>query len=203
MSTLLPIDVVESPRSIVLDPPLTDAEFEAFCQLNDVKRIERTREGVIEMNPPAGGFTSFGNSDVIGQLHAWWKTHRRGRIYDSNGGFYLADRSMLSPDAAYITAERLATVTKADHHGFPRVCPDFVIELLSETDRLPKAKQKMERWIENGAQLGWLIDPDNREVHIYTPGAYRLAAGVPTLDGEGPVTGFQLDLAEVWDCYES
>jgi Uma2 family endonuclease len=191
-----------SPRSLVLEPPMTDAELEAFCQLYDVKRVERTREGVIEMNPPTGSYTSDGNSEVTAQLRAWWKTHRRGRVYDSNGGFYLADGSMLSPDASYVTAEKLAGVTKEDRRGFPHICPDFVIKLFSETDRMAKLKQKMERWIENGAQLGWLIDPYRREVHVYGPGGSRLSSEGASVVGEGPVAGFTLDLSEVWSCYE-
>jgi Uma2 family endonuclease len=181
---------------------MTDAELEAFCQLNDVKRVERTREGVIEMNPPTGSYTSASNSEITGQLRAWWKTHRRGQVYDSNGGFYLADGSMLSPDASYLTAERLAGVTKEDRRGFPHVCPNFVIELFSKTDRMAKLKQKMERWIENGAQLGWLIDPYRREVHVYTLGGSRLSGQSGVVEGEGPVVGFALDLLEVWSCYE-
>jgi Uma2 family endonuclease len=201
MSTLLPIDARITPRSLRLDPPMTDAEFEKFCFANDVARIERTREGVIQMNPPAGSFSSDGNSEIGEQLRTWWKTHRRGRVYDSNGGFYLADGSMLSPDASYLTAERLAPLTRQDRLGFPHVCPDFVIELLSESDRLRDAKQKMERWIENGAQLGWLIDPYKRVVHIYRPGSVSVSGKVSVV-GEGPVAGFTLQLNDVWECYE-
>ena len=201
MSTLLPIDTHTSPRRLRLDPPMTDAELEEFCRINDVTRIERTREGVIEMNPPAGSYSSDGNSEITEQLRIWWKTHRLGRVYDSSGGFYLADGSLLSPDASYVTAERLKNLTKQDRRGFPHVCPDFVIELLSETDRPAQTKQKMERWIENGAQLGWLIDPSRKIVHVYRPGSTTTVEGA-TIDGEGPVVGFTLQLADIWECYE-
>ena len=157
MSTTLPIDARTSPRSLLLHPPMSDRELEEFCRENEIARIERTREGVILMNPPAGSYSSDGNSEVGEQLRRWWKTHRRGRVYDSSSGFYLPDGSLLSPDAAYLSAETLRKLTREERRGFPRVCPDFVIELLSETDRLSEANQKMERWIENGAQLAWLI----------------------------------------------
>ena len=202
MDTVLPIDAVTSPRRLILDPPMTDAELFAFCQLNELAQIERTREGVIEMNPPAGGYTSGGNADVIGQLWAWWRTHQRGQVYDSNGGFYLPDRSMLSPDAAYITHERLTGVTRNDRRGFPHVCPNFIIELLSETDRLPTVKQKMGRWLENGAELAWLIDPYRQQVHVYRQAGSVTVTRKKAVKGEGPVAGFTLDLSEVWSCYD-
>ena len=108
---------------------------------------------------------------------------------------------MLSPDASYLTPETLARSTKEDRRGFPHICPDLVVELFSERDRLHDAKQKMHRWIENGAQLAWLVDPYTQSVHIDRPGSTAVSNG-PTVEGEGPVTGFTLQLAGVWDCYE-
>jgi Uma2 family endonuclease len=109
---------------------------------------------------------------------------------------------MLSPDAAYVSAERLKGVTREDHDGFPRVCPDFVIELFSKTDRRPAATAKMESWIANGARLGWLIDPYRKTVDVYGAGSYDVVSGVGSIAGSGPVEGFTLDLSEVWRCYE-
>jgi Uma2 family endonuclease len=202
MSTLLPFDALATPRRLVLDPPMTDAELFEFCVQNDILRVERTREGVIEMNPPAGGESSFGNLGIGYQLFAWWKTHKQGCAYDSSAGFHLPDGSMLSPDAAYITAERLASVTREDRQGFPHICPDFVIELLSKSDRRTTAKKKMERWIENGAQLAWLIDPYRKKAFVYRPGSPTLTVTGPLLEGERPVAGLMLNLAELWEYYE-
>ncbi len=201
MSTLLPVDA-ETPRSLVLDPPLTDAEFEVLCAANDGVHFERTREGEILMHPPAGGFTSEGNAEVVSQLRSWWKTHRRGRMYDSSAGFFLPDGSMLNPDAAYVLPKKLKGLTKDDLTGFPRLCPDFVVELLSISDSLPKTQEKMERWIENGAALGWLIDPYKQKVYVYEPGREASAVSGKSVRGSGPVEGFVLDLDEVWRCYE-
>ena len=202
MNTLLPIDAATTPHSLTIDPPMTDAQLEEFCRLNDVARIERTKEGVIRMNPPAGFYTSDGNAEIGGQLRAWWKTHRRGRTCDSNAGFYLPDGSLLSPDAAYISEERLRPLSRADLKGFPHVCPEFVIELLSPSDRLSEAMEKMQQWIANGVQLGWLIDPSQRKVFVYRPGAKALTVTSDTLPGDGLVAGFVLDLNEVWDRYD-
>jgi Uma2 family endonuclease len=201
VSTLLPIDAA-TPRSVVLDPPLTDGELEALAMASEWFRLERTREGTILMHPPAGFLTSDGNAEITAQLRAWWKTHRRGRVSDSNGTFFLADSSMLSPDAAYILPSKLKGLTKDKLTGFPRLCPDFVIELLSISDTVAKAQQKMERWIENGAALGWLIDPYKKKVYVYETGKEVAVVSDEAVRGSGPVEGFVLDLNELWRCYE-
>ena len=134
-------------------------------------------------------------------LRNWWKTHHRGIVTDSNGGFYLKDGSMLSPDAAYLTPSALKTVpAKEMTTGFPHVCPDFVIELQSTTDRPRLVREKMQEWIANGAQLGWLINPERQSVMIYRPtGAVETRTGIDSITGEGPVAGFTLDLGFVWN----
>jgi len=187
---------------MVLDPPLSDAEFEALCLASDFIRLERTREGEILMHSPTGGFTSRGNFELATQLGTWWKTHRRGMAFDSNGGFFLPDGSMLNPDAAYVLPEKLAGLTKDSLTGFPYLCPDFVVELLSHSDSVPKAQEKMQRWLENGAALGWLIDPYKKLVYVYEPGREVAIASGATLQGTGPVDGFTLDLDELWRRYE-
>ncbi len=196
--TVLPLDPFAA-KLITVEPALTDEQFEQFCALHSDARIERTREGKISMMSPTGGSSGLGNSEISYQLRAWWRTHRRGHVYDVDTGFYLPDGSMMSPDAAYVTQEKVDRYTRRDYKSFPRVCPDFIVELVSETDTLPKTKAKMLRWAENGASLGWLIDPDNRSVLIYTsPTAPVTVVSSTTLEGNGPVAGFQLDLAELW-----
>ena len=185
---------------MVLDPPLSDAQFQELCFANDWFRYERTREGEILMHPPTGGFTSRGNADITGQLHAWWKTDRRGTTYDSNGGFFLPDGSMLSPDAAYVLPQKLKGLTKDDLTGLPYLCPDFIIELRSKNDRLPAAQKKMTAWIANGVKLAWLIDPQRRVVEIYRAGEARAhtVENPVAVEGEEPVRGFVLQLERIW-----
>jgi len=103
MSTLPRFEVDMRPRSLIVDPPMSDAEFEAFCLQNDGVQVERTREGAIRMNPPTGRETSRANLEISGSLFNWWSKHERGEVADSSGGFYLPDSSILSPDAAYIS----------------------------------------------------------------------------------------------------
>jgi Uma2 family endonuclease len=202
MSTLLRIDPAMLPREMTITPPLSDPEFELLCRASDSISFERTKEGVIRVKPPAGGWTADGNSEIAYQLRRWWAAHERGRVFDSSGGFRLPDGSVLNPDGAYASAETLKRLPKGELKGFPRLCPDFVIELLSESDSLSTLQAKMEDWMANGAQLGWLIDPYERQVYVYRPKQKcdKIAAGV--IRGEGPVGGFVLDLGRVWKCYE-
>lgn len=193
----------EAPRSIVLHPPLSDAEFERLCERSDFAFLERSKEGTIIVNAPAGGMTSDGNREITTQLSLWWKGHRHGRVFDSSAGFFLPDGSVLNPDAAYATAKQLKGLSRDELARVLRLAPAFVIELLSISDSLVQTTRKMEAWKANGVELGWLVDPYTRQVHIYESGtaAPRIENGTQVA-GSGPVAGFVLDLEEIWRCYE-
>jgi Uma2 family endonuclease len=203
MSTLLRMDPETLPRTLVFTPPLTEAEFEVLCRESDNIRFERTKEGTICMNPPAGGWTSDGNAEILHQLRSWWDTHEQGRVFDSSAGFRLGDGSVLSPDASYASAEALSRLAHGELKDFPRLCPDFVIELLSHSDALSKLKQKMEDWMANGAALGWLVEPYGRQVIIYRAGDVPAIVDGISVSGSGPVAGFVLNLSKVWARYEA
>jgi Uma2 family endonuclease len=190
------------PRAIVLTPPLSDEEFERMCEKTRFASLERSKEGTIIVNAPAGSMTSDGNREITTQLSNWWKQHRRGRVYDSSAGFFLPDGSMLSPDAAYVTAKQLGGLTREERTRLPRLAPAFIVELRSESDRLAVVQEKMDSWIANGVQLGWLIDPDTKQVHVYTQESGPRVESGPAIAGSGPIEGFVLDLEEVWRCYE-
>jgi len=104
------------------------------------------------------------------RLRNWWRTHRRGRVVDSNTGVQLPDNSTLVPDAAYARSEQLEGFTPAELSPRPHLCPAFVTELLSETDSIEEARAKMRNWQLNGAALGWLIDPYKKVVQVYEAG---------------------------------
>jgi len=123
-------------------------------------------------------------------------------VFDSNAGFFLPDGSMQSPDASYVLPEQLEGITRKQMTGILRLCPAFVVELLSASDSLTETKRKMERWIANGAQLGWLVDPYEEQVFIYQAGSKPRRFSSRTLVGGGPVEGFSLELWKVWRCYQ-
>jgi len=186
------------PDRLIVKPDLSDDEFEQLCLTNSDLALERTKEGEIIVSAPASSGTGDGNAEIITQLRTWWKTHRRGRVYDSSTGVFLPDRSCKSPDAAYITAEQASQLTKDDLDHFLRFVPAFVIELRSKTDTFAELDRKMVQWVDNGAQLGWLVDPYTRTVQIYGAPCQEKCDQVR---GTGPVAGFILDLDEVWSCY--
>ena len=179
--------------------PMDDDEFFAFCAENRKLRIEREANGEILIMPPTGAESSYRNSDLITQLGFWSKRDGRGRAFDSNSEFFLPNGAALGPDAAWVRSSRLAGFTQEQKKRFLYLCPDFVVELMSPSDRLSKVQAKMQRWIENGAALGWLIDADQRTVYIFRPGKdpERLK-DVDHVDGEGPVEGFRLELSAIW-----
>ena len=154
------------------------------------------------MNAPARGFAGDGNSEINFQLRAWWKTHKQGRVFDSNAEFFLSDGSSYAPDAAYVTPEQLVGLTSKQLAHFPRLCPAFVVELVSRTDRRTVVEAKMLDWIANGAQLAWLIDPYKKCVAIYEPAKSPVIVSTEIVSGTGPIAGFEFNTADVWSCYE-
>jgi Uma2 family endonuclease len=179
--------------------PMDDEEFFAFCVENRDLRIEREANGEIIIMPPTGGETGYRNSDLNFQLTSWSKRDGSGRAFESSTGFTLPDGSTYAPDASWVQLSRLAKLTKNEKQRFIPLCPDFVVELTSPSDRLSKVQIKMANWMRNGATLGWLIDADRQTVYIHRPGqAPERLSNVGHVDGEGPVEGFRLDLTEIW-----
>ena len=198
-------ELVETPTGlpVLLNLPkarrLSDDEFFECCQLNRDLRMERTAEGRLSIMPPTGFTASDRNAEITHQLRSWAKRDGTGRTADSSGGYRLPNDAVRSPDASWIRKDRLATVSLETLEGFLPLCPDFVLELRSPTDTLATLQAKMVEYMENGAQLGWLIDPSDRTVYIYRPGepVERLRAPA-SVSGEDVLPGFELLLGEVW-----
>lgn len=177
----------------------TDDELYAFCVANKGLRIERNLKGQIEIMPPTGIETSFNNNELGRRLGNWNYEKRLGFISESNGGYMLPSGAMRTPDVAWISKERWATVPTEDRKKFAHICPDFVIELLSESDSLKEAKAKMEEWRMNGCRLGWLINPKDKNVFIYREnGEIIIHSFEQKLSGENVLVDFELDLTEIF-----
>lgn len=177
----------------------SDEAFTEFCRVNPDLRIERNSDGAIIVMPPAGGESSSRNLRMSAQLSIWADRDGRGEAFDSSAGFRLADGSILSPDAAWVSNEALHKLTPKQRKGFLPLCPEFVIEILSPSDRLADAKRKMAAWADNGARLGWLIDAEARTIYVYRQGrAAKARRNIAEILGEGPVTGFTLNLTGIW-----
>jgi Uma2 family endonuclease len=174
---------------------LKDAEFFALCQLNRDLRFERTSEGDVIIMPPTGAATGVRNADITAQLRNWAKQDGTGATFDSSTGFKLPNGADRSPDSSWIPRSRLARVTAEHKEKFLPLCPDFVVELLSPSDSLTVVQAKMAEYIENGSALGWLIDPERRQIHVYRPRqAVIVLENVLEIAADPELPGFVLDL---------
>jgi Uma2 family endonuclease len=194
------LENVEESMPVILHPPrMSDDEYYNFCRQYNGFRVERMSDGSIIMMPPAGWESGYRNNDLSMQLGLWAKRDGRGKAFDSNTEYLLPDGSALSPDASWVSQEKIEQVPANQRKKFPRICPDFVVELISPSDRLNSAKTKMQAWIKNGVQLGWLIHPDQKQVFIYRQNAEPEILHAPDqVVGERPVAGFVLDLKDIW-----
>lgn len=179
---------------------MTDDELFELCVANKELRIERDEQGQLIIMSPAGSFSSNMNFNLNAQLGHWvYVNSELGYGFDSSGGFVLPDKSMRSPDAAWIKKNRWDELPLKERKKFAPICPDFVIELRSESDSLIELKAKMEKWIANGCELGWLIDPIERKTHVYKSSSFpQVIVGFDKkLSGEKLLPGFELDLSRL------
>ena len=177
---------------------LTDDRFYRFCRLNRELRIERTAEGELSIMAPVGGDSSDRNAEITFQLRLWAKRDGSGRTFDSSGGFLLPNGAVRSPDAAWVGNVRLAALTDEQRRRFLPLCPDFVVELRSPSDSLSALRDKMREYIDNGARLGWLIDPEGGQVLVYRADAAPERLEAPaSVSGDPVLPGFRLTMDEI------
>jgi Uma2 family endonuclease len=175
------------------------AQFFEFCQQNENYRIERCAAGGVIIMPPAGTPSSGRNMQLSGHLWYWAQQDGTGVVYESSAGFRLPNGAVRSPDASWIRKDRLAALTPEQRTGFWAICPDSVAELRSAADSLSTLQTKMEEYRDNGAQLGWLIDPEARKIYVYRPGQPVETLDDPaTVSGDPVLPGFVLDAAPVF-----
>jgi Uma2 family endonuclease len=194
--------ISEVPLRLVLRPPvpMTDDELLRFCEANQNYRIEREPDGEILVMTPANGETSRKNAHIVLELGLWSRSLDSGVFFGPDGGFTLPDGSMRSPDAAWLSKERWQSLSREQRRKFPPACPEFVIELRSPSDSVTELQEKMRSWIANGAQLGWLLDPEQKLAVVYRPGLEPEILQRPeSLEAEGLMAGFRLDLRPVWE----
>jgi Uma2 family endonuclease len=204
MSTTTSTNAEREPVVLHFSPLLkkmSEEEFYEFCRVNPDLSLELSSEGDLIIMPPTGGKTGRRNFKLNLRLGTWTEKDGTGQAFDSSTVFALPNGAKRSPDFAWITNERWHALTEEEQERFPPLCPDFVVELRSRTDTLKNLREKMEEYMANGAQLGWLIDPQERRVYVYRPEA----SAVEQLDdprvvsGEPLLRGLELELREIWD----
>jgi len=173
--------------------------FFAFCRRNHDWRIERTSEGDLLIMPPTGGTTGRTNFNLAVIFGTWAKADGTGIGFDSSTGFTLPNGAERSPDLAWVRRSRWEALTETERSEFPPLCPDFVVEIRSPSDRLVPLQAKMQEYIDNGAHLGWLLDPLEKTVYVYRPNVpVEMLMQPETLTGGAVLPGFVLPLVEVW-----
>jgi Uma2 family endonuclease len=178
---------------------MTQEQFFDFCQQNRKIRFERTAGGALIIMPPSGGESGAQNASIIAQLYYWSKRDATGKAFDSSAGYILPNGANRSPDASWVSNERLAGLSSEQMKKFLPLCPDFVVELLSPTDSLTQTEEKMEEYIASGARLGWLINPRKLQVAVYRPQQpVQILEKPNTISGDPELKGFVLDLEPVW-----
>ena len=175
---------------------MTEDEFFQFCQDNDFLKFERTADKQIIVMTPTGIDSGIKNSDINFQLMLWNNQFNLGYVFDSSSGFTLPNSAVRSPDASWLKKERYDALDKEEVQKFAHICPDFVIELASKSDKIKDLQLKMEEWIANGCRLGWLIDPKEGKVYIYKPSkeVIMIEGFEHKLSGEEVLPGFELEL---------
>ncbi len=158
---------LDLPIRIRPDRPMTDPELEQFSRDNKTFRIEREASGELIVMSPTGSEGGSIKTEVATELMIWARVDGRGKVFGSNAGFTLPDNSVRAADAAWVSLERWNALTVEQRRGFAPLCPEFVVEIRSETDRLPAVREKIQLWLTSGAELAWLIDPLRRAVEIY------------------------------------
>lgn len=180
---------------------VTPEQFEALAMANRDLRLERTAQGELIVNPPTGWETGNRNAKISYYLMRWIEEEGgNGLAFDSSSGFTLPNGATRSPDASWVSQvywDALTPEQKAE--TFAPICPDFVVELRSASDNLQPLREKMQEYIDNGARLGWLINPARKQVEIYRPGKETEVLDNPVeLSGEDILLGFSLNLQRVW-----
>lgn len=178
---------------------LSDDQFYELCQNHRELKFERTADGELVIVAPVGGESGSREADLIGDLVYWNRRSQRGKVFSSSTCFKLPNGADRSPDAAWVELGRWNQLTPEQQKKFPPICPDFVIELRSESDGLEPLQQKMQEYLSSGLRLGWLINPQDRQVEIYrSQRSPQVLQNPYQLEGEDVLPGFSLDLSLIW-----
>jgi Uma2 family endonuclease len=192
MNAVIPIHL---PRTL----RCTQEQFVELVKANPELRWELTAQGEVIVMPPTGSETGNYNSELIANFVIWNRQSQLGKVFDSSTGFRLPNGAIRSPDVAWIAQERWAQLSPEQRRTFAPICPDFVVELVSPTDDVNALEAKMQEYIENGCRLGWLVNPQKRQVTVYRP---QMAPEIISFDvpltGEDVLPGLTLDLRHIF-----
>jgi Uma2 family endonuclease len=200
-----PVDAC-APLRLPEDLQLSLEQFAVICQANPEAVLELDASGRLIHMTPTGSETGARNSSLLILMGLAVRSAGLAlKLFDSSTGFLLPDGSVLSPDASLVRQERWQALTQEQRRGFAPLCPDLVVELASPSDQGPRGltalRRKMAAYQANGAQLGWLLIPEEQAVEVWpASGAgdpQRLDAAT-VLDAGLLFPGLRIDLEEIW-----
>lgn len=208
MSTLAPALSLRLPREfllpgpVILDRYFSLDEFRELCDHFPDLQMEREKNGKIRIMSPVKAGSGKRENMVGFFLTQWNHKNKSGEVFGPSTGIYLAGGAVKSPDAAWVSNERMKNISpEEEENDFLQVVPDFIIEIRSQTDRISRLKRKMaDTWMKNGVRLGWLIDPFAEKVYIYRGTlAPEIVEGFDgrMLSGEAVLPGFEMPLEEL------
>jgi Uma2 family endonuclease len=172
---------------------LTQEDFYQLCQVNPEVPLELSPNGELIIMSPVGGESGNKEADLIFHVSLWNRQTQLGLVFSSSTIFNLPGGGSRSPDIAWVAKEKWEALTPTEKQKFPPICPDFVIELRSPSDRLKLLQEKMREYLDCGLRLGWLINPQNNTVEIYRPQQPVELLTLPvSLSGEEVLPGFNL-----------
>ena len=178
---------------------ISPEDFWTLCLYNSDLRLERTAQGELIAMSPAVSRSGRLEILITTQLQNWSEKDSTGFTFGPTAGFTLPNGAVRAPDASWITLERWNALTDQQQESFAPIAPDFVVELCSKSDSRAETRAKMAEYIEQGARLGWMIDPKAKEAEIYRPGrAVETLVKPSSLSGEDVLPGFILDLTPIF-----
>ena len=178
---------------------MTEDQFARLCSDNSDLRLELTAKRELIIMPPVASEGGASEHELSLQVGIWAKQDGSGRVFSPSAGFTLPNGAIRAPDVSWIPLSRWEALSADERHGFAKVCPDFVLELRSQSDSLAEVQRKMVEYMANGARLGLLVDPQNRRVHVYRPEQpVEILEEPASVSGDPVLPGFTLDLSALW-----
>lgn len=157
-------------------------------------QIELQEGNLLVMGPSDIESSEIG-AQLIFLLKLWVNPRKIGRIFDSSGGFIMPNTDLRAPDVSFVAAERLKRTVR----DFGQLVPDLVVEIKSKTDRISKLEDKVKLFLELGARIGILINPDELTVSVYRPnGDIEVLTGNDKLTIAELFPGWEVAISELW-----
>ncbi len=177
---------------------ISDSDFERLCASNPELKFETDAAGNLVVMSPTGSESGKRNGDLFLQIGLWNRQTQLGVIFDSSTGFKLSNGATRSPDVSWMALSKWNSLTDKQKRGFAPIDPDFVLELMSPTDDLLTAQKKMKEYMTCDIKLGWLINPDQKQVEIYRSCQDKEVLNNPSsLSGENVLPNLIVDLSEI------